>query len=310
MVVVPEPGATVTFNPQPDKVAPMVERGLTNLTGKATAAAAWLSLVSTQDTVGIKVFAAPGAVSGTRRPVVEAVVQGLLAAGLPPKQIIVWDKHLADLRQAGYFELSERHGIRVAGSAEAGYDEKADSYENPLLGQLVWGDLEFGKKGEGVGRKSFLSKLISQQITKIINVTPLFNHNLAGVSGQLWGLAMASVDNTLRFESNAERLAEVVPEIVALPLLGDRVTFNITDALIAQYQGEEKQLLQYSTQLNQLWFSTDPVALDVLAIRELDRQRQAAKVPPVKTNMELYENASLLEIGVSDERCIDVIESP
>ena len=37
-------------------------------------------------------------------------------------------------------------------------------------------------------------------MTKIINVTPLLNHNLAGVSGILYGLAIGSVDNTLRFE--------------------------------------------------------------------------------------------------------------
>jgi hypothetical protein len=310
IVVVEEPAATATFNAQPEKVIPMVGRGLTNLTEKPTATEAWLSLVSTQDTVGIKVLSAPGAVSGTRRPVVEAVVQGLLEAGLPPKQIIVWDKHLADLRQAGFFDLAERHGIRVAGSAEALYDENAECYTNSLLGRLVWGDLEFGRKGEGVGRKSFVSRLVSQQMTRIISITPLLNHNLAGVSGHLWGLAMASVDNTLRFESDADRLAQAVPEIMALPLLGDRVVLNITDALICQYQGEEKQRLHNSTALNQLWFSTDPVALDVIAIQELDRQRQAAKVPSVTPNKTLYQNASLLEIGESDERRIAVIRVP
>jgi len=307
VVMVHEPGAIVAFSPQPDKVISMVARGLTNLTGKATAREAWLSLVSTQDTVGLRVFSAPGAASGTRRVVVEAVVQGLLAAGLPPKQIVVWDKRLADLRHAGFFDLAERHGVRVAGSAEAGYDEKADPYETALLGQLVWGDLEFGRKGEGVGRKSFVSRLVSQQMTKIINIPPLLNHNLVGVSGNLWGLALSSVDNTLRFETDLDRLVEAVPEIFALPALGDHVVLNVVDALICQYQGGEKQRLHYSTVLNQLWFSTDPVALDVLAIQELNRQREEAKAPGAKTNvMELYTNASLLELGISDPRRIDI----
>ena len=192
----------MTFNPQPEKAAAMTLRGLTNLTGQATVTNAWHSLVSTQDIVGLKVFSTPGATSGTRPAVVEAVVKSLLAAGLPPKQILVWDKRLSDLRLAGYFELAERYGVRVAGSAEAGYDEKV-FYETALLGQLVWGDLEFGKKGEGVGRKSFVSKLVTEQMTKIINITPLLNHNLAGVSGNLWGLALGSVDNTLRFRKSS-----------------------------------------------------------------------------------------------------------
>ena len=167
-----EPDATVAFIPQPEKIPPIIQRGLTLFTGKPTLAEAWRSLVSTQDTVGIKVFSAPGPTSGTRPAVVEAVVKGLLAAGQPPKQIVVWDKHLSDLRQAGFFELAERYGVRVAGAAEAGYDETT-FYETALLGQLVWGDLEFGQKGDGIGRKSYVSKLVTQQMTKIINVTPL-----------------------------------------------------------------------------------------------------------------------------------------
>ena len=237
------------------------------------------------------------------------LVKSLLEAGLPPKQILVWDRRLSDLRLAGYFDLAERFGVRVAGSAEAGYDEKT-FYETALLGQLVWGDLEFGRKGEGVGRKSFVSRLVTGQMTKIINITPLLNHNLVGVSGNLWGLALGSVDNTLRFETDADRLATAVPEIVALPQLGDRVVLNIVDALICQYQGEERGMLHYSTPLNQLWFSTDPVALDVLAIQELDSQRRAARVLAPKTSLELYQNASLLEIGISDPRRIDVRRLP
>jgi hypothetical protein len=310
VVIAEEPGAAVAFIPQAEKIPAMIQRGLTHLTGKPTLASAWFSLVSTQDTVGLKVFSAPGPMGGTRPAVVEAVVKSLLAAGQPPRQIVVWDKHLSDLRQAGFFELAERFGVRVAGAAEAGYDEKAQPYESSLLGQLVWGDLEFGQKGDGVGRKSYVSKLVTQQMTKIINITPLLNHNFAGVSGNLWGLAMGSVDNTIRFENDAERLATSVPEIIALPALGDRVVLNIVDALICQYQGEEKTRLHDSAALNQLWFSADPVALDVLSIEELARQRKAANIRAVKSNLELYQNAALLEIGVSDPSHMDVTRLP
>lgn len=308
VVVVQEPGATVAFSPQPEKIPPMIERGMTQLTGKATSREAWLSLVTTQDTVGIKVFSAPGA-TGTRTAVVEAVVKSLLAAGLPPKQVVVWDRHLSDLRQAGFFDLADRFGVRVAGAAEAGYDEKT-FYETALLGQLVWGDLEFGRKGEGIGRKSYVSKLVTQQMTRIVTVSPLLNHNMAGVSGNLWGLAMGSVDNALRFENDPDRLASAVPEIVALPVLGDRVVLNIEDALICQYQGEHQTRFHDSVALDQLWFGTDPVAMDVLATREISEQRKANNGSQVKSNLELYQNASLLEIGVNDLNRIDVTRVP
>jgi hypothetical protein len=307
VVTVENAQATSAFQPDAECVQAMVSRGITNFTGKATPREAWRSLVSTQDTVGIKVFSITGPVSGTRLAVVEAVVRGLLDAGVPPKQIIIWDKHEDALRAAGFSRLAARLGVGVAGSAEAGYDEKTFySPETAIIGNLVWGDLEFGKKGEGVGRKSFVSKLVSNRITKIISVAPLLNENDAGLCGHLYGLAMGSVDNTKRFEGDAGRLAVAVPEIYALPALGDRVALNITDALIGQYEGGPRGLLQYSEVLNQLWFSRDPVALDVLALKELDRRRRATRAPEFKLNTELYTNASLLELGACDPAKIQV----
>ena len=305
VVIVQDSDATDAFQPRPALVRAMVDQAITNLTARPTVPEAWRSLVSTQDVVGIKVFSAPGPNSGTRPAVASAVVEGLLAAGLPPKNIVIWDKQTGDLGRAGFFELWKHFGIRIAGSADAGYDEKA-YYDSPLLGNLVWGDLEFGRKGEGSGRKSYVSKLVTHELTKIINISPLLNHNLAGVSGNLFSLAQGSVDNFVRFESDASRLAIAVPEIYALTNLSDHVVLNITDALICQYEGGERGHLPYSTVLNQLRFSRDPVALDVLSIQELDHQREAAKAPVIKPNQELYSNASLLELGVSDVKRIDV----
>jgi hypothetical protein len=305
VVVVHDPQAIQAFRPRRDRIQAMVNRGITNLTQKPTVSEAWRSLVSTQDVVGLKVFSGPGPNSGTRPAVVAAVVQGLLAAGLPPTNVVVWDKNVTDLRLAGFFDLATRYGIRVVGSAQAGHDEGA-FYETPLLGNLVWGDLEFGKTGPGIGRKSFVSKLLTQDITKIINITPLLNHNDAGVSGNLYGLAVGSVDNIARFESDPERLAVAVPEIYALTNLSDRVVLNVVDGLICQYEGGERGLLHYSATLNQLFFSLDPVALDVLSIQELERQRSGAKAPSIKSHLELYNNAALLELGIGDLKRIDV----
>ena len=300
VVIAENPHATVAFEAQPAIVKSIVDRGILKLTGKPDLKQAWRVFVSPQDVVGIKVYSGPGANSGTRPAVAAAVVEGLLAAGLPPSHVIIWDKRLLDLRLAGYEELARRYGARLAGAADTGYDEKV-YYDNSIMGNLMAGDLDFDLNGKKTGRYSYLSKLLTRSLTKIINVTPLLNHNLAGVCGHLYSLAMGSVDNTLRFEASPERLATAVPEIYAKPALSDHVALNITDALIGQYQGEQTSLLHYSTELNQVWLSKDPVALDVLAIQELDRERQERKIQPGNDNPELYQNASFfLELGVGD----------
>ena len=311
VVSVEDPAAMSNLQANPAVVQNMITRGVSALTGKTNASAAWLSLVSTQDVVGLKVFSEAGMLSGTRPAVVAGVIQGLLSAGVPPQHIVIWDKHASDLRASGYFDLAAQFGVRVAGSAEAGYDPK-NFYlpDSVVIGNLVWGDLEFGQTGEGIGRKSYLSRIVSQQITRIISFAPLLNEEDLGVCGHLYSLALGSVDNTRRFEANPNRLAAAVPEICALPLVGDRVVLYITDALLGQYEGGGRGLLHYSAVPNQLWFSHDPVALDMLAIQELARERREAGAPQLKPKLDIYANATLLQLGENNLKNVSVQKIP
>jgi hypothetical protein len=119
-------------------------------------------------------------------------------------------------------------------------------------------------------------------------------------------MALGSVDNTRRFEAEPGRLAVAAPEIYAMPLIGDRVVLNITDALLGQYEGGGRALLHYSAVPDQLWFSRDPVALDMLAIQELASERRAAGAPQIKPRLELYANANLLQLGENNLEKIQV----
>jgi len=305
VVVASSAGTLESFNPQPEVIRKLVRDGLLGLTGKTDESAAWLSLVSTQDVIGIKVFTSPGRYSGTRKEVVAGVIEGLRAAGVSPQNIIIWDRNLVDLKLAGFTELASRYGVRLEASATAGWDEKT-YYESSLIGKPVFGDFEFEQKGDGVGRKSYMSKLVSRRFTKLISIAPLLNHNAVGVSGHLYSLAMGSMDNIIRFENEASRMAVAVPEIYNMPQLADRLTLAITDALLCQYQGESRTLLHYSAVLNELRFSRDPVALDSLSVQELELQRELAKVPSKKEKLEVYSNAQLLELGISDLKQIKI----
>lgn len=302
-------GSISAFSPDAERVGQLFNRALLTFTGKATSEAAWRGLISSNDIVGIKVVSGPGASSGTRPSVVAAILKGLIGSGHSRQKIVIWDKHRTDLARAGYLDLARRLGVEVVSSFEEGYDNDA-FYDTALLGKLVWGDHDFGKNTDTAGRRSYVSRLITKRLTKIINVTPLLNHNLAGVSGSLYTLSMDSVDNTIRFESSPEHLAQAVPEIYALEALGDKVVLNVVDALICQYQGEERSHLHYSTMLGQIRISTDPVALDTLSIGEIESQRLTRKIEAPKPNMKIYTNAHLLELGLDKTNHIDVIRAP
>jgi hypothetical protein len=284
-------------------VEELFNHGLIHFTLTTNVASAWRTLVTTNDIVGIKVFSQPGPLDGTHPAVVAAITRGLLAAGLSRDHIVIWDKHARDLRAAGFFKLGQALGVRVAGAVESGYDEKTFYLpDSPVIGQLNWGDLEFGRtnKDSTLGKKSFVTKLVSLQFTKIISVAPLINENDAGTCGHFFSLALGSVDNTRRFEGDGDRLATALPEIIALPAVGDRTTLYVTDALLGQFQGGPAGYLQYSTVLQQLWFSHDPVALDTLALQELARERDNFAAAPAKSNFEIYTNAALLQLGIAN----------
>lgn len=309
VVMIKDDNAVVNFQAQFPVVQGMVDRGITNFTGKGSVSAAWRSLVSTQDVVGIKVFSAAGEITGTRPAVAAAVAHGLIEAGVPATHIIIWDKRADSLRAAGFVKLARLLNVRAEGAMDAGYDP-TNFYlpDSAVVGNLVFGDLEFGKKGDDVGRKSYVTKILSKQVTKIISIAPLLNEPNAGVCGHLYSLAFGSVDNTLRFENDPDRLSVAIPEIDALASVGDRVVLNITDALMGQYEGDTTVLLPYSTVLNQLWFSGDPVALDTLAIKELDRERLLQGVAGFSPNLSIYTNAALLQLGIDDPSKIKIVK--
>ena len=70
-------------------------------------------------------------------------------------------------------------------------------------------------------------------------------------------------------------------------------------------------MLHYALTLNELRFSRDLVALDALALDDVTRARTGVKYEgekPPKT--ELYLNAELIDLGISDLKRIQVTRVP
>ena len=48
------------------------------------------------------------------------------------------------------------------------------------------------------------------------------------------------------------------------------------------------------------------MALDTLALKELTRERAVATTPPTDSNFEIYTNATLLQLGLSNPNRIQI----
>jgi hypothetical protein len=99
----------------PDAVGRAYEAGLKELTGETTAAAAWSSLFSSQDVVGVKINCIGAPKVSTSLESVRGVVAGLKSAGVRENNIIVWDRTDRELVRTGLTINKGSEGVRVMG---------------------------------------------------------------------------------------------------------------------------------------------------------------------------------------------------
>jgi len=260
----------------------MVDALARTLTGCSETRAAWREFAGTDTCVGIKVTTAGGPYFSTRRGVVAAVIAGLREAGV--RDVIVWDKSSALLREAGF--TGQRLGCEVRGiDPPRGWDRDA-SFQAPILGKLIWGDLLFSEKvsprglrtGEDslLSSKSHLATILSRDVPRFINVAALSDDPGCGVAGTLHSAVIDDLDNWRRFATSGEGGASAIADCYADPRLGGKCVLHILDALAFTYAGGPGPNPQNSAIHNTLYASRDPVALDSIGLQLLEKWRARA----------------------------------
>ena len=308
VVVAHDSEAIQSFDPNPNRVRKLVDRGIVTLTGKKTIAEAWREFAGSNDIVGIKIVARGGPLFSVRKDVTAGIVAGLKSAGVPERNIIIWDKYQSDLIEAGYRIQEDTNAVRVLGVIPGiGFDPEA-TYRFPHAGKLIWGDLLFGKdRAEEISAESHLTRLITQQITKLINVAVLTDHYEVGLSGSLLNLALGSVDNVRRFPNDAAACESAVAEICSLPAVRDKTVLHIIDGLLGQYTLGPSIHPQSTWHNGTLYFSTDPVALDTVALGEIESQRRRVGLPSVIDRARYIRAAGEAGLGIWQPEAIERI---
>jgi len=244
---------------------------------------------------------------------VNAIVDGLVAAGHPRGSIIVWDRSLGGIKDAGYRPGIDGYHLEAIAPRD-GYDPKA-ILSAPLIGKLIWGDLDYrGDKGkmpmlsdtENTSNVSHFSKIISTEITKIINVPVMSISEMNGIAGCIYNVTIPNIDNWRRFAQGSRFGAESLAEIYSNPVIAKKVVFNLMDGLIAQYAGGPQSQPNYAVHHGTLYASKDPVALDAIALKRLEEWRARASLPAIGPMAAYVGLASQLGLGNSASNRIEI----
>ena len=301
------------------KIKPIVNRGLSELTGEQDIRAAWRQFVSPSDIVGIKVNPIGGKILSTKPEVVDAILEGLQAAGVPKANIVIWDRRHFQLAEAGF--TPERFpGIRILGTEMKGpngdfWDPKdelwsKDNIDREALPYVAESEMKYDRETMpymiNEGKHSYFTRLVTSVCTKIINV-PILKNAGPTVTACLKNLSYGSLSNTARLHA---LWMKSVAEPCAFPCLRDKVVLNIVDGLQACYDGGPGANPKFIYDANVMLFGTDPVAVDAVGHDILIKERMGRGVQQVenKQRSEFLYIAEELGLGTAAREKIKVAD--
>jgi hypothetical protein len=304
-----------------EAVHQMMGKGMMELTGAPSPQEAWRSFFEPSDVVGLKLNPVGRPFVMSSPEVVGEIIAGLKLAGVPPNNIVAYDRYHNEFLAAG-FDKWLPEGVRWTSASKEylaiqldmdGYD--ANQYvEMPLvLPELDARDPHH--------RRSYLSRFITRDVNKVVNVCVLKHHQSAGVTIALKNLSHGLVNNVNRSHPTPtlNTCGTFIPNIVDHPIIRRKVVLNILDGGVAAYHGGPGGKVQkYRWEHNTMYLATDPVALDKTGWKAIDARRKVAGMLPIATakpdpdstylNMQVehIEIAGALGLGMFADDKIDV----
>ena len=251
-----------------DVVREMLDRGMRALTGEATTLGAWRRFFEPSDVVGIKVNAGgvPHVVSSPA--IVAETCRQLMAVGVPPSQIVVFERFQNQLDGIGYpAHLPE--GVEVY-AAEGGNRRT----ENRAYDPETYVEVDFFGEED---TRSGMMRLVTRRLTKIVNIPNMKDHGAVGATGCLKNVAYGCFSNVARSHSRGQTHTRTsVGTFAAVEPLRSRCVLQIMDGLRAVWHGGPfAKTTRYVFHPRRMMVGTDPVAIDRLLLDIIDEKRRA-----------------------------------
>ena len=247
-------------------VGQMMAQGMRALTGDAYARDSWARFFTPSDVVGIKVNCS-GAPSIMSTPeVVAEIVRNLGVVGVKPEKVWIYERFRNQVDSVHYDRFVPA-GVNIWTAEQsrgsiAGYDPN------------TYVDVDFFGEDD---TRSNLSRVVTERLTKIINVPNMKDHGAAGVTGCLKNIAYGSFSNVARSHSGFKtNTYSFIGTLAAVEPLRSRTVLHIMDGLRGVWHGGPfSQKRKFRFYPKEIMFGTDPVAVDRLLLDVIDGKRAA-----------------------------------
>ncbi len=273
----------------------MVQTGICHWTGEAQPIQAWQQLVGPDDRVGLKINCLGRPLFFNDTTLLRVLKEQLVAAGVPAQNIVVFDRYDSHMTACSLTIGQQTDGtwlISTQGSGGPGYDSGVTQSFHPPNG--------------GAPESAPCSNIVTQQITKLINIPILKTHGGTGVTLALKNLAFGVFRHTKSAHNN--NCNPYIPAMCANPVLRQKTVLTILDGLKGQYEGGPAGKPQFQWAQGSIWLGTDPVAIDFLGAQVINQVRQQhGKGPISNDHMKHLFTAAQMGLGHASEAQIEEV---
>ncbi len=151
--------------------------------------------------------------------------------------------------------------------------------------------------------KSFFSEIVTQKITKLINIPVLKHNEDSGVTWAAKNIALGVTTNKIRF--HIDYCARSIPEIMSFPCIKDNFFFNVAAAAKISTVSVAGAQMAFD---NRIFFSRDPVAMDRIGLDILEAKRAEKGLESIRDIATHVASCAEKGLGTADLAQIDLRE--
>jgi uncharacterized protein (DUF362 family) len=267
--------------PTPESARLMLERAMTELTGKSDLAAAFGRFVHKDDRVAIKpngIAGKQGATMASNKELILEVVRGVMAAGVPASNITIYEQYPSFMAGTRIWKSKNKD---VDTELPTGITTVVHENKDATMPEL---------SVVGIGTK-FVRPFT--EATAVINIGVIKDHSICGYTGCLKNITHGSTINPQAFHEHGA--SPQIAELYAQSIVKSRVRLHIIDGFKLIYdEGPLDTNKKRRVPHEAVYATTDPVAMDVIGWNEVEKWRKENGLPTLK---EAYREPTYIRIA-------------